>query len=183
MQFSKIIDVIVCVHDKYWFQSPYIGIISPRRELMVIKCDESSCRQIYYLVAESWVFFCQRDPACHIRHQAEYLAFSLLTLCAAWHCISGRMRRREIAQLFCLRIVLPRWLLRVSLSLLRFSFSSSNSLVWNFSLGKERALSWIISSSLSPFVDSTIAMHYVRRRNVFQRLDSITGQYYDYTVN
>lgn len=42
---------------------------------------------------------------------------------------------------------------------------------------------WIISSSLASFVDSTMAPHNERRRNVSQRLNSTMGQYYDYMVN
>lgn len=77
-----------------------------------------------------------------------------------WHCISKRKRWREIVQLFCLQIVLPRWLLCVSPSLLRFSFSSLNLVVLYFS--PEHL--WIISSSLVPFVNSTITPHNERRR-------------------
>lgn len=68
----------------------------------------------------------------------------------------------------------------VSLSFFFFTLETPRLIL---SSGRRPEHLWIISSSLAPFINSTMAPHNERRRNVSQRLNSTIGQYYDYMVN
>lgn len=68
----------------------------------------------------------------------------------------------------------------VSLSFFFFILQSRRLILFS---GTRPEHSRIISSSLAPFVNSTMAPHNERRRSASQRLNSTIGQYYDYMVN